>query len=389
MRLPEAFTFLSPMKINCGSQALSHLPFELAARRLSTPLILACRDRIGEKRVGRVCDAFKSSGLNLGVYDRLAETPEDDILPALARMYDDGSCDSIVAVGTGTVVDMAKRLDLLVSTAPPATNRSENGENNKDIGSLRPLMLVATPGGDGFEATGHAVDGRQRLRTPRLVPAVAVIDPVMMNGETDRDVVNGAMIGLVHAVETFLDEGAGPCARAWAQSAIRLIIQYLPGALQNRDRRRNLTAVVNGQVAAGCAFSATAPGICHRIAHSLSSHGDFPVGFLMAILLPHLVDVAGDIAPQPVADLLFPMAGPDVYGQTADPLKIHRIVAQIWEFLAAVNQCSADPIPETLPAIGLTREQINSLNVAQSTDGNDPVARIIDGATKGMSLLAG
>ena len=101
MQLPEEFSFSCPLKINCGRLSLDHLPVELSTVNAVSPLIIADRDRIGKKRFNAVVDAFRTSGLTLGVYDRLPDRPEPDMISLLARMYHDGGCDSIVAVGSG------------------------------------------------------------------------------------------------------------------------------------------------------------------------------------------------------------------------------------------------------------------------------------------------
>jgi alcohol dehydrogenase len=377
-------SFESPLKIDCGDQALSHLPFELGIRRLRTPFILADREAIGEKRVRRVVDAFRSSGLSLGLYDRLAETREDDLLPALARMYHDGCCDCIVAAGNGSVVDTAKCLNLFVSGVVVGD------ETDADIGPLRPLVIVATPGGDGYEATGHAIDNKKRLCAPQLAPRVAVIDPEMMAGTTKRDIVSGAMIGLVQAIERFLDERSGPFARAYAHTAISLIFENLPAALEaGKYRDSRLTALVNGQIVAGCTFDAAAPGLCHHIAHRLIGDSEADVGILMAILLPHLVNVAGGVSPEVVGPLLYPLAGPDVYAQMAETLKIPRIIAMLVEFFHAINGLLSDPIPLALNDSGLPVMQIDTVRQKAGAGGENPVVCIIDSALKGMAHLTG
>ena len=75
MRLPEAFSFYCSMKINSGNRALAHLPIELAAVNARAPFIIANRDQVGKKRFKFVIDAFRTSGLTLGVYDRLPDQP--------------------------------------------------------------------------------------------------------------------------------------------------------------------------------------------------------------------------------------------------------------------------------------------------------------------------
>jgi alcohol dehydrogenase len=237
MRLPEEFSFASPLKINCGNRALAHLPTELSAVNANAPLILANRNQVGKKRVSTVIHAFKTSRLTLGIYDRLPDQPQPDLMPVLARIYRDGGCDSIIVVGSGSAVDAAKCLNLMVSAGDHG-QPDDWGRKLTDPGPLRPLMLVATAGGNGDEVTGYANDGSRRLCSLRLVPNAAIIDPTMMGRPDNREVVNGALIALVHAVEAFLDHAAGPMCHAYAHTAIGLIVNHLPAVVRQTERKK-------------------------------------------------------------------------------------------------------------------------------------------------------
>ena len=369
MRFSGGFSFCCPLKINCGDRALAGLPMELAARGASSPLILANRDQVGSKRVHAVVNAFRNAGLTVALYDHLPGRLEPDLIPMLLQLYRDGGCDSLIAVGCSQVVDAAKCLNMLIA----AKNRGKKARNDKsafDSGLLRPLLLVATPGGDGNEASHYASDSAGLLSTPRLMPTVAFIDPVMMDGG-ELAVVNGGLIGLVHAVEAFLDDAAGPMAHAHAHTAISLITHYLPMALRKSDRRKSLSGVVCGQVAAGCAFSASPPGVCHMLATHLMADTDLPLGYLMVVLLPHLLAVPGRIHPDQVGQLLHPIAGAEAFALTAADLKVPRVIALFWEFVDALNNELTLKIPSSLNNAGLTDEQLDRLQGRLTTDSDD------------------
>ncbi|BBO80009.1 alcohol dehydrogenase EutG [Desulfosarcina ovata subsp. sediminis] len=380
--MAEAFSFFSPLKINCGSHALDHLPFELAVHGARAPLILASPEQVDRPRLAKVVNAFKTSGLTLGIYDRLADRQEADLIPLLAQMFRDGNCDSLVAVGSGAVVDAAKCLNLAVPADP------FNGKG--DRGRLRPLMLVAIPGGNGDEATGYASDGKQRLASAEMVPSVVFIDPEMMHLSDERAIVNAALVALVHAVEAFLEDSIGPPGHAYAIAAIGLIMENLPAVLHSHgaERRRCLQAVVNGQVAAGIAFYAAEPGICHGLSLRLKAATPLPEGFLMATLLPHLLEIAASVKPQVVGRLLDPIAGSEVHALTADELKAARATARIWEFFESLNAEMALPVPTSLADAGISEAQLNRI---LSTDSaalqDDAVKQMVARAQKGICLV--
>jgi len=383
MILPETFFFKCALKINCGNHALDHLPVELAAVGARAPLILANSDRIGEKRLRAVVSAFRTSGLTLGIYDQLTDRVQQELLPVLAAVYRDGGCDSLIAVGSGPVVDTAKCLNATIAGGDAAAfENSGKGDNGHNLAAMAPLMLVAVPGGNGDEATGYVWDGHRRLKAPALTPSAAFIDPALMKNTNDRELAEGALIGLAHAMEAFLDESGSPMGRAYAHTAIGLIVKCLPMALRKNNRDRSVCAVVNGQVAAGCAFSGASADICHRLSARLACPPDLTLGFTLAALLPHLVGYVGTtVSSDRAGELLYPMTGEETYAITAADLKVSRVMALLWEFFEAVGVELDCVIPSSLAEAGVETERIETL-LSQLAD--EPLAQcavhIIDGA---------
>lgn len=368
MIFSEDFSYQCPLKINCGSHALDGLPSELVSHGARYPLILASRNRVGVKSVHTVIDAFRASGLTVTVYDQIPDQMEPNLLPLLLTLFKDGGCDSLIAIGGNAAVDAAKCLNVLV-----AVHTREKKGKEQDVGCegiLPPLFLVATPGGNGYEATHWANDGSGLLCAARLVPNVAFIDPVMMVG-SQRAVINGGLIGLAHAMEAFLDGGAGPLVHAHAHTAISLMMHYLPMAVGGAEYPLSIVGVVCGQIIAGCAFSASTPGVCHILANHLAAQSDLPKGYLMAILLPHLLAETGRFQPDSVGQLLYPMVGAQDFALTACTLQTPRVIALLWELYEALNQALTFRIPTTLKKAGLSDDQLEDVHGQLMKDSDD------------------
>ena len=359
MIFSEEFSYQCPLKINCGSHALDGLPSELASHGARYPLILANRKRVGVKSVQTVVDAFRSSGVTVFVYDQVPDQMEPNLLPLLLTLFKDGGCDSLIAIGGNAAVDAAKCLNVLVAVHERETKTGREQDAGND-GALPPLFLVATPGGNGYEATQWANDGSGLLCAARLMPSVAFIDPVMMAG-SQRIVLNGGLIGLAHAMEAFLDDAAGPLARAHAYTAVSLMMHYLPMAISGAEYPQSLVGVVCGQIIAGCAFSASTPGICHTLANHLMACTDLPRGYLMAIVLPHLLAETGREHPDSVGQLLYPMVGAQDFALTARTLQAPRVIALLCELYDALNKDLTFGIPTTLKKAGLSDDQLKEV----------------------------
>ena len=369
MRFPDDFSYHCPLKISCGRHALAGLPMALVGCGAMRPLILANHNQLGVKRFQKVVDAFRSSGLTVAMYDRIPDPLEPDLLALLLKLYQDGGCDSLIAVGCGAVVDAAKCLNVLVG-GRGCGKKNGDGKNGTDSSRLRPLLLVATPGGNGNEATPYASDVNGLLCTPRLMPRAVFIDPLMMDGD-EPSVLNGGLIGLVNAVEAFLDATAGPLVRAHAHTAISLMMHYLPMVIGRADYRESLSGVVCGQMIAGCAFSTSSPGVCHTLANHLTTSTDLPLGYLMAILLPYLLAEISREHPHRVGGLLYPMAGEEDFALTAKDLQAPRAISLLLEFYEALNRALIHKIPTALKHAGLADERIRQVQDSLRTEYDD------------------
>jgi alcohol dehydrogenase len=372
MRLSGGFSYHCPLKIHCGSQALAGLPMELVRCGARRPLILADPSQVEAKRFQRVVDAFRSSGLTMVLRHGLPDPLDPDRLSMLFTLSQDGGCDSLIAVGCDGVVDTAKCLSVLIATHD-REKKSGTGHDGDDLDPSRPLLLVTIPGGDGNEATPYARDGNGLLRTDRLMPSAAFIDPVMMAGH-EPAIVSGGLIGLVHAVEASLDPAVGFLARAHAHAAIGLILRYLPLTIGRADHRIAISGVVCGQMVAGCAFSASQPGVCHTLATHLASFTDVPPGYLMAILLPFLLAETARENADPVGRLMYPMVGAQDYALTAKALQAPRVIAWLWEYYDTLNAILPAGMPTTLKNAGMTDDQLRQARASLGNTANNDIA---------------
>ncbi|MCP4718206.1 MAG: iron-containing alcohol dehydrogenase, partial [Desulfobacteraceae bacterium] len=116
------FTFLCRTKIGFGMNALEHLPFDLSSMGSQKPLVLLDKDAQLGGSTKPLARAFKESGMTLGLCPPIDGTRDSDnklkILKKFYQIYIDKGFDSIIALGTGKVADMAKALNIAVTLGP-------------------------------------------------------------------------------------------------------------------------------------------------------------------------------------------------------------------------------------------------------------------------------
>lgn len=145
--------FVFPSKIGAGSKALEHLPFDLGGFGAVRPMVVCTADLDKEGGLKPLEDAFKGSGLTFGIYG-MDEEPSLEIVREVWTHYNDGGFDAVIAVGGGSVVDVAKCLTVAAAGSPDAlrTLLSEGGR----LITPRPLP--------GFPPLSSRVAKRHRRR---------------------------------------------------------------------------------------------------------------------------------------------------------------------------------------------------------------------------------
>ena len=104
--MSKYFEFDTKAKILSGDNALSHILFELEIRNKKKPLILSDE---GLKGLGVVDKSIKK--MNIENYSLFTSVPTDsstDTVNEVTAFYKKEKCDSIIALGGGSVIDTAK-----------------------------------------------------------------------------------------------------------------------------------------------------------------------------------------------------------------------------------------------------------------------------------------
>ncbi len=128
----------------------------------------------------------------------------------------------MVGVGGGGPLDAAKAV-AAVAVNPGTAEEYQLGRTLE----IHPLPFVAVPTtvGTGSEANMVAVLRNRRLgvvrsiREPKMVPAAAVLDPLLLAGLPPMLLRLGACDALAHSIESYLSLGATAFTRALSSRA--------------------------------------------------------------------------------------------------------------------------------------------------------------------------
>ncbi len=214
------------------------------------------------------------------------ETTEAD--ERTARLRESG-CDTVIGIGGGSVLDLAKALAGLV----PASGLAADYQGfNLLTDPALPVIAVPTTAGTGSEVTGTAVLVNRRknmklgINSPMIVPRVAILEPQLTVGLTPRLTLSAGMDALSHATESYSARKATEFSRAFATRAFDILSNALPRVLADGsdvDARRDMQV---GSTMAGLAVMNAGTGAAHAMAYPLGVHFAVPHSEALTMLLP-------------------------------------------------------------------------------------------------------
>lgn len=234
--------YLTRIQFEAG--AISLLGEELKRLGVSRPLIVTDKGIVAAGLLATVL-ARSSLAQDTAVFDDTPENPtEAAALLAVARFRAAG-CDSIVAVGGGSSIDLGKAVSLLVTHPEPLQQYAAIlGGMDRITPDKPPVIAVPTTAGTGSEVGRAALltleDGRKLgFISPYMIPDVALCDPDLTLGLPPYLTAATGMDAVTHCIETFSVRGIiqWPMPSRWMAWLAPLAGSRLPRATGQTRRR--------------------------------------------------------------------------------------------------------------------------------------------------------
>ncbi len=368
------YEFCCPVKIIAGLAALEHAPHELSTRGSSRALLVTDSGIKSAGLLEHIFIAFEESQLKFAaVFDQV---PTDSSLPVvkeIAGIYRQHQCDSIIAVGGGSVIDTSKAVNILVSEGgDDLLAYSGHGCLKRP---LKPLFVVPTTAGTGSEVTSvaviHDVENERKITFSShfLFPDVAVLDPRMTLSLPPGITAMTAMDAMTHACEAAIGMAKNPISDAYAHGAIEKISQNLMTVMENPGDLDARMELAQAATMAGIAFSNSLVGVVHALGHSVGAICHLPHGMCMSIFLPYVLEYNLDTCSQEIAELLLPLVGAESFAQVPAERRAENSIAEIRKIRDQLYQhCQ---LPRTLQETAKVRkDQFETIARTALNDGS-------------------
>ena len=238
-------------------------------------------------------------GLNrLAAYEVFDGTPSNPTEAATRQgveCFHQTGCDSIIAVGGGSAIDLAKAI--AVSARHPGSLKNfaliEGGLNNITSATV-PIIAIPTTAGTGSEVGRGAIiildDSRKvGIISPYVIPRVAICDPTLTVGLPPGLTAATGMDAVAHCIETFLAPSFNPPAEGIALDGLRRAWRHIDVAFNEPGNIEARANMMSASLQGALAFQ-KGLGCVHSLSHSLGGiNPRLHHGTLNAVLLPAVI----------------------------------------------------------------------------------------------------
>lgn len=244
-------------------------------------------------------------GKSVTVFDETPENPSVDFVKAICDKFRAlGRFDVVVGLGGGSPMDTAKAVAVLLENVELDASDLYDATKYR---CAKPIVCVPTTAGTGSEVTQYSVltvKGWKRGFAHECVfPTLALVDPKYTLTGDEELTLSTALDALSHAVEGFISTRSTPFADLLALDSVKLIVQYLPKALEdplNKTYREKLSLASS---LAGMVIAQTGTTIGHALGYSLTVEKGVKHGLATAVFLPFELDEARYHVPEKVETL--------------------------------------------------------------------------------------
>ena len=340
-----------------GRGAREKLPEEIKARQFQKVLVVTDKSLLETGTVALVTEKLDKNQINYITYDGVKPNPTVQNVQDGLKVAKENNVDCIVAIGGGSSIDTAKAIAVVMTNSEFSDVVSLDGTATTKNKAL-PLIALPTTAGTAAEVTINYVI-TDEVRTKKMVcvdvhdiPAVAIIDPDLMQGMPQSIAASTGMDALTHAMEGYITKAGWLIPDMFHINAMSLIYKNLERAANDKDKKA-VEKIGYAQYIAGMGFSNVGLGIVHSMAHSLGAYFDTPHGVANALLLPHVLKFNGQVCPE-----LFRNMG-NAFGldmeNTTDEEAVQKVVDAVAELSKKLH------IPQTLKEIGIPKEMLPTL----------------------------
>lgn len=288
----QIYQYNFPTTIRFGAGVINELSDYLKKNNLKSPLLVTDPVVAQLDFFSQIKASLESKQIHVEVFDQIHKNPVKSDVYAGTTVYDETKRDSIIGIGGGAALDVARAIVLRINHREDLFKYDDLiGGDIYVTNDVPHFITIPTTAGTGSEVGRSAIIAddethqKKILFSPKLLAKIVFADPMLTMELPPAVTAATGMDALTHNMEAFIAKMEHPLCEGIALEGISLIHQSIETAVLKPDlqsRSMMMIASLMGAVAFQKGL-----GVVHSLAHPLSSLLDTHHGLANAINLPY------------------------------------------------------------------------------------------------------
>jgi alcohol dehydrogenase class IV len=292
MTFDKIYQYNFPTTILFGPGSSKGLGDYLVKNKLSNPLIVTDRNVSGLDVFKAIIRSLEKKNISAEIFSDIHKNPVKSDVYYGTDIYDLTQRDSIIGIGGGAALDVARAIVLRVNHREDLFKYDDLiGGDIYVTNDVPHFITIPTTAGTGSEVGRSAIIAddethqKKILFSPKLLAKIVFADPLLTMDLPPFITAATGMDALTHNLEAYLAKMPHPICEGIALEGISLINQSIELAVNDPDvesRSKMLIASMMGAIAFQKGL-----GVVHSLAHPLSTLLDTHHGLANAVNLPY------------------------------------------------------------------------------------------------------
>lgn len=364
-----------PTQVKFGPGRLKEAGEACRALGLKNPLVITDPGIAALEMTARARKSLQAAGYPARLFAEVRPDPDDGNLEAGLAAFRAGGHDGVVALGGGSALDLGKTVAFMAGQTRPVFDFEDIGDwwKRADVTAILPTIAIPTTAGTGSEVSRATVITNSETKTkkiiyhPKLMPAVAILDPELTLGLPAGLTAATGMDALTHNIEALCGKYPHPMADGIALEGARLIKESLPQAFADGSDVSARGNMLIGSMMGAVAFQ-RGLGAVHALSHPIGTLYHVHHGLINGVLMP----------------FVFAWNRPEIEDKIARLAHHLGIAGGFDGFQAWLVELRAGlGIPPTLSALGIDRtdvRRIAEMSLSDPTAAVNPRPYTLEGA---------
>lgn len=282
------YHFFDPTRVLFGAGQLNNLHTQAMPGKKAMVVISNGKSTRESDTLDRTMEQLHMAGVETVLFDKVGANPLKSVVEEGARFAKENSCDFVVAMGGGSVMDAAKVMAMYALQPGDLWDyvAGSTGKNQPLVNPTLPLIAITTTAGTGSEVDQWGVITNPETNEKigcggqdSLFPAIAIVDPELMTTVPPKFTAYQGFDALFHSTEGYISSANNLMGDMVQLSAIENIGKYLARAVRDGNDLEAREHVAFANTMSGYSMVVSACTSEHAMEHAMSAyHQQLPHG---------------------------------------------------------------------------------------------------------------